>query len=232
MAAAPTDLNTVYATARGGHVFVTTNHGTNWVERDPVAPNANLRFKGLFVDPTDANIAYVVATSFDDVTGDGHVWRTTNAGVSWTNISGNLPDIPTWSIVVDDYGPGHANDIYYVGADDGVYVSLNQGTTWTHLGFGLPHAQVVELDRSTNLGILAAGTHGRGLWELAIPPMVTPPPNQTAAEGAPTPFSLGSFVDLAGGPWNVDVDWGDGTATYDLQHHDHRIARYADSHLW
>src|SRR5262249_13424472 len=163
----------------------TTDHGVSWVERDPVSPNSNLRFKGLFVDPTDANIAYVVARSFNDVTGGGHVWRTTNAGVSWTNISGDLPDIPTWSIVVDRNGSNHANDVYYVGADDGVYISRNQGTNWTRLGNGLPHAQVVELDRSQSLGILAAGTHGRGLFELAPPtqPLVTPPSDQTAVEG-------------------------------------------------
>ena len=66
---AASDVNTVYATARGGYVFVTTDHGATWVERDPVTPNAQLRFRGLTVDPRNANIAYVVASNFDDVTG-------------------------------------------------------------------------------------------------------------------------------------------------------------------
>jgi photosystem II stability/assembly factor-like uncharacterized protein len=171
--AAASDVNTVYATARGGHVFVTTDHGANWVERDPIAPNAQLRYRGLFVDPRNADIAYVVASNFDDVTGGGQVWRTTNAGLTWTNISGNLPDIPTWSIVVATHGTDPANDVYYVGTDSGVYTSSDQGTTWTHLGLGLPNVQVQQLDLSANLGILAAGTFGRGLWELAIPS--TPP---------------------------------------------------------
>ena len=172
---AASDVNTVYATARGGHVFVTTDHGATWVERDPVTPNAQLRFRGLTVDPRNANIAYVVASNFDDVTGGGQVWRTTNAGVTWTNISGNLPDIPTWSIAVANYGSSTANDVYYVGTDEGVYASSNQGTTWTHLGLGLPNVQVQNLAISAKLGILAAGTFGRGLWELAIPAAVTPP---------------------------------------------------------
>jgi hypothetical protein len=167
---APTDINTVYATARGGHVFVTTNHGTAWVEHDPIPANADLRYKGLFVDPTNANIAYVTATSYGDVTGGGHVWKTTNAGVSWTDITGDLPDIPVWTIQVDVNAPATTTGVYYIGTDNGVYTSSNGGTNWTRLGNGLAHAQVVELDMNKNLGILAAGTHGRGLWELAIPP--------------------------------------------------------------
>src|SRR5262249_24400384 len=104
--------------------------------------------------------------------------------------------------------------VYYVGADDGVYISRKQGTNWTRLGNGLPHAQVVELDRSQSLGILAAGTHGRGLFELAPPtqPLVKPPSDQTAVEGASQAFSLGSFVDPDGSPGMVDVNWGDATA--------------------
>jgi hypothetical protein len=165
VAAAPTDINTVYATSKGGHLFVTTNHGSTWVERDPVATDPNIRYRGLFVDPTDANIAYVTATSFGDATGGGHIWRTTNAGVSWSDISGDFPDIPVWSIAVDT-----ETNTYYIGTDSGVYASTNGGANWSTLGNGLAHAQVVQVEINKNLGILAAGTHGRGLWELAIPP--------------------------------------------------------------
>jgi hypothetical protein len=125
------------------------------------------------VDPSDANIAYVVASNFDDVTGGGQVWRTTNAGATWTNISSNLPNVPVWSIAVANYGAFQANDVYYVGTDTSVYSSSNQGTSWSRLGLGLPNVQVQQLDLSENLGILAAGTYGRGVWELAIP--TTPP---------------------------------------------------------
>src|SRR5262249_23575415 len=47
---------------------------------------------------------------------------------------------------------------------------------------------------------------------VSTPPTVTPPANQTATEGTSQTFSLGSFSDPDGGPWNVDVNWGDGTA--------------------
>lgn len=44
------------------------------------------------------------------------------------------------------------------------------------------------------------------------PPIPTPPGNQNASEGTSTAFALGSFVDPDGGPWSVDVNWGDGSA--------------------
>jgi hypothetical protein len=43
------------------------------------------------------------------------------------------------------------------------------------------------------------------------PPVITPPGPQSAVEGASQSFSLGSFADPDGGPWSVDVSWGDGT---------------------
>src|SRR5205085_2446592 len=46
-----------------------------------------------------------------------------------------------------------------------------------------------------------------------VSPMVTPPANQSATEGASTTFTLGSFSDPgADSPWSVDVNWGDGSA--------------------
>src|SRR5262249_21197992 len=46
---------------------------------------------------------------------------------------------------------------------------------------------------------------------VSTPPTVTPPADQTAVEGASQSFSLGSFTDPDGGPWTVDVSWGDNT---------------------
>jgi hypothetical protein len=107
----------------------------------------------------------VVAANYSDVTGGGHLWVTSDGGVSWTDISGNLPDEPVWSIAVL---PGPGQNILYVGAEDGVYISSDGGTTWDRAGQGLPNVQVRQLELNTGLGILAAATHGRGLWELEI----------------------------------------------------------------
>jgi hypothetical protein len=181
LAISKTAPNTIYASA-GGDVFVTTNGGTSWTKIDPVAsPSASLEFTSIAIDPTNSLIAYIVAASFGDITGGAHVWKTTNGGTNWTSISGTgngaLPNLPVWSIALDPEGPGTSDDILYIGTDNGVYRSTNAGTTWTVFGAGLPNAQVRDLEFNSSLGVLAAGTFGRGVWEINFanntPPVVS-----------------------------------------------------------
>ena len=161
VAVAPSDANTIYASA-GGHIFVTFNHGGAWQQRD-IAGLANPHFRSLLVDPANNLIAYVVRDRFDG----GHVFRTINGGQTWTDISGNLPNLPVNTIALD---PRFTPRPVYVGTDIGVYASTEQGASWIRFGAGLPNAQVADLKLNTTLNILAAGTHGRGVWEVLLGP--------------------------------------------------------------
>ena len=81
---------------------------------------------------------------------------------------GNLPDLPTWSFQIIPNGAGSADDILFIGNDTGVYRSTNLGGSWSRYATGLPNVQVRDLEYSNSLRILAAGTHGRGLWEIKL----------------------------------------------------------------
>jgi hypothetical protein len=156
---ATTSANTIYVSA-GSHMFVTFDHGATWLQRD-IAAVDNPHVRSLVVDPDSKMTAYAVRDRF----GGGHVFRTMNGGQDWMNISGDLPDLPVNVIVLDKrFTP----KTLYVGTDTGVYVSTNQGATWIRFGTGFPNAQVVELKLNTTLNILAAATHGRGVWEISL----------------------------------------------------------------
>jgi hypothetical protein len=160
---AKTNTNTVYAATGGAfastsQIFVTTNHGANWTEHD--LPAGNGRVNELQVDPANSQLAYAVVNRF----GGGHIFRTTNGGAIWNDISGNLPNIPVWSLQID---PSTTPNTLYIGAEDGVYVSTNTGTTWTRFGTGLPNAQCFQIELNTTLQILGVATHGRGAWEIS-----------------------------------------------------------------
>lgn len=160
LAAAPSDVDTIYASA-GGHIFVTLNHGATWQQRD-VTGLAAPHFRSLVVDPADRLTAYAVRDRFDG----GHVFRTTNGGQSWTDISsGDLPNLPVNAIVLD---PGTTPNTLYIGTDSGVFASIDLGAHWSRFRTGLPNAQVVDLKLNPTLNILAAGTHGRGIWEILV----------------------------------------------------------------
>ena len=154
LAAAPTDPDTVYASA-GGHIFVTTTHGLSWRQID--VPGYADHFFDLKVDPSDSRIAYAVRGLF----GGGHVFQTMDGGHTWADISGNLPDLPAFTIAL-------GADALYLGTDAGVYSSPDGGKSWSPFGEGFPDAQVRELIYDADLGVLAAGTHGRGMWEISL----------------------------------------------------------------
>jgi photosystem II stability/assembly factor-like uncharacterized protein len=160
-----TTANTIYVSA-GAHIFVTFDHGATWGQRD-IGGVGNPHFRSLLVDPANKLVAYAVRDRFDG----GHVFQTSNGGLNWTNISGNLRNLPVNAIVLDKRStPG----TLYVGTDAGVYVSTNQGVTWARFGTGFPDAQVVDLKLNTTLNILAAGTHGRGMWEISLSAALRP----------------------------------------------------------
>ena len=155
---APSDSNTIYVGANGS-TFVTTDHGVTWTPRNLPVPGL---VTGFEVDHANSQIAYAVIGQF---TSGGNVFKTTNGGATWSNISGNLANLPVWSFQAD---PNVAN-VYYVGADNGVYITTDGGANWSRLGAGLPDAQVFQIELNSTLGVLGAATHGRGAWEILIP---------------------------------------------------------------
>ncbi len=164
VAVSPSDRDTVYAKGLG--VYATHNGGTSW---QTFTPDNLYYVTDLQVSPFDPLTVYASSSWFRG-SGGPYVMKSSDGGSSWTDISGSLPDIPVWSIRIDPTGPWRL----YVGADDGVYATVNDGVSWTRVGTGFPRAQVFEVDLNLPLGILAAATHGRGMWELAIPPAYPP----------------------------------------------------------
>jgi hypothetical protein len=173
------DNNVVYVLA-GGSVFVTKNAkaAVDKVTWTQVTPSGFTAFPGnavslntLIVDPSDktGGTAYLVSPTF----GSKHVFKTTNFGSTWTDITGNLPNIPVDSVAVSSDGK-----TVWVGTDAGVYSTSNvngSSTKWSVFGTGLPNAQIVSLDYVPEQNLLAAGTHGRGMFEFQnlTPPSVT-----------------------------------------------------------
>jgi uncharacterized repeat protein (TIGR01451 family) len=143
------------------------------------------------VDRSNWRTAYASYAGFGAATpgSRGHVFATTDGGVHWRNVSGNLPDVPVNSVVRDP----SADRTLYVGTDVGPFVSTNAGRTWKRLGNGIPKVAVWQLDYDPSHGVLAAGTHGRGAYTLtnrnALPALVV------SKADAGKPVGPGSDID-------------------------------------
>jgi photosystem II stability/assembly factor-like uncharacterized protein len=169
IAVSATASNTIYVGSDDGNVHVTTNGGGNWTEIDAGLP---VRWvTRVAIDPADDATAYVTFSGYKEDEFLPHVFRTTNHGSSWTDISGNLPDTPVNDIVPD---PADANRLF-LATDVGVFVTNDLGGSWELLGSGLPLSVVVDLELHHGTRTLVAGTHGRSAWKLDLQAAVDAP---------------------------------------------------------
>ena len=120
---------------------------------------------GVRIDPANPNHAYLTVSGFarrwiagPTDPGVGHVFETQNGGQVWSDITGNLADVPTDDVVYE-------NGKLVVATDFGVFMSSNDGTTWARFGSHLPNVVVDQLTLAPN-GVLVAATHGRGVWTI------------------------------------------------------------------
>jgi len=157
----------VYTGSGGGLVYVSTdaqvNDNPTWT-RVGLGHLPNRSITGFAVDRSNYRIAYIAYSGFNAATPStpGHVFRTLDGGQTWADISGDLPDSPVNSIVLD---PSYPNTLY-AGTDVGPFVTYNGGADWYSLGQGFPIIAIHQLDLDTVNRVLAAGTHGRGAFSI------------------------------------------------------------------
>jgi hypothetical protein len=157
----------------GGHVWVTTNADggpLTWIDVTQAINPQGFPISSIALDSADplGNTAYVTIMGFNT----SHVWKTTDAGGSWTDFTANLPDAPANVIMVDS-GASLSNGTVYVGTDVGVFASSTDNAAWTEVGAAsiangfLPNVAVTSLQifNSGGLKRLRAATYGRGIWE-------------------------------------------------------------------
>ena len=160
----------------GDGVWVGTDDGVVSVSPDAVTSDSptwtrvsekrlpNRPVTTIAVDRSNWRIAYLGYAGFGTATpgNRGHVFLTRDGGRTFRDASGNLPDVPVNSVVVD---PSNS-DVIYVGTDVGTFVSSNAGRSYQRLGSGMPKVSVWQLDYDPSHGVLAAGTHGRSAYTV------------------------------------------------------------------
>jgi len=92
------------------------------------------RISDIAINPKDHAVWYVCA-------GSGGVWKTENAGTTWTPVFDSQPSYSIGCVSLDPANPeivwvGTGENVSgrHVGFGDGVYKSLNGGKTWTNKG--------------------------------------------------------------------------------------------------
>jgi hypothetical protein len=118
----------------------------------------------ITVDPHDPNTVFVTFGGYESE----NIWKTTNGGNSWNSIGKSLPKLPMRSLTIH---PSHPSYVY-LGTEVGLFASEDGGQSWspTYAGptnEGPTNSPVDQLFWNAN--VLIAATHGRGMWQIALP---------------------------------------------------------------
>ena len=162
IAVAPTNSNVIYVGTDDAHVWVSSDNGTNWNDISAGLPQRWVT--RVVVDPSDENIVYVTFSGLKWRDPQPHVYRSTDKGNTWSDISSNLPDAPVNAFAVDN---NFSNQLY-LGNDVGMYVSFNTGQSWEVLGEGLPVLPIGDIKIHPTENFLAAGTYGRSMYTIDL----------------------------------------------------------------
>lgn len=161
IAVAPSDTNYIYVGTDDGNVWVTKNGGTNWAQ---ISTSLPLRWiTRVAVDPFNKDVAYVTLSGYrlDDYL--PHIFKTTNAGSTWADVSGNLPEVPLNDVIVDS----NNTSVIYVASDVGVFYTTDN-VSWNLLGTDLPNVPVTDITLHNPTRTLVAATFGRSMWKYDL----------------------------------------------------------------
>ena len=157
----PLRYGLIYAGTDDGRLWVTRDGGKAWSEITAgLAPGKWM--SRVVASAFDMGTVYLTQNGKRDDDFTPYVWKSTNFGRTWTDISKGIPVGPV-NVIREDIVN---RNILYAGTDMGAYVSLDAGATWMTLGGGLPTTYVHDLVIHPRDNIIVIATHGRGMWAL------------------------------------------------------------------
>ncbi|MCX6133768.1 MAG: hypothetical protein NTU47_08150 [Ignavibacteriales bacterium] len=157
----PLKFGLIYAGTDDGRVHMTRDGGEHWQEIMEGLPYQKWVSR-IVASAYDLGTVYMTQTGKRDDDFTPYIWKSTNFGKTWVDISKGIPLGPI-NVIRED---PRSKDILYVGTDCGVYVTKDGVKTWEALGTGLPMTYVLDLAYHPRENVIIIGTHGRGVWVL------------------------------------------------------------------
>ncbi|HNO70530.1 MAG TPA: PKD domain-containing protein, partial [Bacteroidia bacterium] len=154
------------------------------------------------IDTKNSNRIWLGSTGY---TAGNKIYYSSNAGQSWTNISGTFPNMP---ILCMEYLPG-SNDGIYVGTEVGLFYKDASMSDWIYYDQGLPNVRIDDIDFDMVNGKIRVATYGRGIWESPLHPDANAKPvaefdysTKSGCKGLTLTFNAGGSFNATSWNWN------------------------------
>lgn len=171
IAESPRDRNVLWAGTNDGKIWVTQDGGRNWRDVTANIPDTQAQrcvVAEIDASSFDARTAYVAYDCHQRNDYRPYVYRTTDAGTTFTSISGDLPpDAGSWVVREDNLNPR----LLFVGNERGLYLSTRGGMQWLRLKNNLPTVSIRDFDIMPRHRELVVGTFGRSIYILDLIPL-------------------------------------------------------------
>ncbi len=166
IAVSPSNSQFIYVGTDDGNVWQTEDGGGNWTS---ISDGLPLRWvTRVAVDPYDELTVYITLSGYRYDNYLPHVFRSTDGGGNWQDITGNLPEAPANDIIVDP----SLDSTLYLATDFGVFITRNLGQSWSMLGDNLPNVPIVDLRFHQPTRNLVAATYGRSMYTFNVDQLV------------------------------------------------------------
>lgn len=167
IAESPVEGGLIWTGSNDGLVQLTRDGGDTWEDVTPNIPDLPPWGTVSNIEPSrfDPGVAYVTVDFHQSGDTQPYVYKTEDFGRSWRSLATDIPrSVFSYAHVIreDPSRPG----LLYLGTENSVFVSLNDGMTWLPLQGDLPHAPAYWLTVQTHFNDLVVGTYGRGFWIL------------------------------------------------------------------
>jgi hypothetical protein len=155
----PIKFGLIYCGTDDGNAWVSEDGGYNWKKISDQLPRG-LWVSRVHASAHDEGTVYLSLNGYRFDNFEPYLYVSNDYGNTWKQIGTDLPFEPV-NVVKED--PKNKN-IIYVGTDNGLYVSLNQGKNFMTMQGGLPRVAVHDLAIQERENELVVGTHGRSIY--------------------------------------------------------------------
>jgi photosystem II stability/assembly factor-like uncharacterized protein len=165
IAPSPLDKKVIWVGTDDGNLQLTTDGGTTWTNltaKLPACPK-NAWIPQIEVSSKNAGEAFVIVNNYRQNDFKPYAYHTTDFGKTWESIV-NDKQVSTYTLCITQ--DAQAQNLWFLGTDDGLYVTIDGGKAWTKWTNGYPSVPTMDMKVHPRDGDLVIGTFGRSFWIL------------------------------------------------------------------